>query len=93
MKSFRRVYAAQCRSAELLGAAEKIPKGKARDDMVKQVKTYQLGLKALGEFHFEAVKIQKCFFKLEKFAKKQSNLPIWMQLMARRTSSWRVSGN
>ena len=49
MKSFRRVYAAQCRSVELLGAAEKIPKGKARDDMVKQVKTYQLGLKALGK--------------------------------------------
>ena len=51
MKSFRRVYAAQCRSAELLAAAEKIPKGKAKDDMVKQVKTYQLGLKALGEFY------------------------------------------
>ena len=50
MKSFRKVYAAQCRSVELLGAAEKIPKGKARDDMVKQVKTYQLGLKALGKY-------------------------------------------
>ena len=51
MKSFRKVYAAQCRSVELLGAAEKIPKGKARDDMVKQVKTYQLGLKALGKYY------------------------------------------
>ena len=49
MKSFRRVYAAQCRSEELMASAEKIPKGKARDDMIKQIKTYQLGLKALGK--------------------------------------------
>jgi len=42
---------------ELLGAAEKIPKGKARDDMVKQVKTYQLGLKALvGKIRKETIK-------------------------------------
>ena len=90
MKSFRRVYAAQCRSAELLGAAEKIPKGKARDDMVKQVKTYQLGLKALGKFFFIR-SVSMNFFQSVKFAKKQSNPLSWMQSMAKRTNSWRVS--
>ena len=46
--NFRKIYGAQCRSAELLAAAEKIPKGKARDDMIKTVNQYILMLKASG---------------------------------------------
>ena len=44
---FRKIYGAQCRSSELLGAAEKIPKGKARDDMIKTVNQYIALLKSL----------------------------------------------
>lgn len=44
--NFRKIYGAQCRSSELLAAAEKIPKGKARDDMIKTVNQYILMLKA-----------------------------------------------
>ena len=47
--NFRKIYGAQCRSAELLAAAEKIPKGKARDDMIKTVNQYILMLKASGK--------------------------------------------
>ena len=49
--NFRKIYGAQCRSSELLAAAEKIPKGKARDDMIKTVNQYILMLKASGKLH------------------------------------------
>ena len=55
LKNYRRVYAAQQRSTQLLAACDKIPKGKPKDNMIKTVKDYIASLAALGKCYIMSV--------------------------------------
>merc|ERR1712007_271920 len=71
LKNYRKVYAAQVRSTELLAACDKIPAGKAKTNMIKTVKDYTFGLAILVK-KIRENKIQAA--EIDKIATDESNL-------------------